>query len=172
MKRTIKLILFNFFVLFSLVAKSQNTEVKDSTKIRQINTAKPANIKCLVPPIGFDTLTGLNGYYHKQIGGSIVLSLVDGKTVKDAELAFNDQHIKNIKNQLISKSKLTLDDGNEMLVYQLTYEFNGETWGRYQAFVGDDKSTLWIVISYPYRFNQEIEGVLLKSLRSTKFAER
>lgn len=163
-----------FFSLFAIAFESscQEKVVSDSSKVRMVNTSQNASIKCIKPPMGFDTLTGLNGYYHRDLGASIIISKVDGKTVKDAEAAFNDKHIENIKSTLLSKSWLKLDDGREMLVFHLTYDFKGETWGRYQAFVGDENTTLWIVISYPYKYSKDVEGVLLKSLRSVKFDER
>jgi hypothetical protein len=168
---TAKFILLNF-IFFSFFSFSQQNTGSNPSNQKLVNTAKKADIKCITPPMGFDTLTGLNGYYHRQLGSSIVVSLVEGKTLKDAEAAFNDEHIKNINNTLLSKSRLTLEDSMEMLVYHLTYEFKGETWGRYQAFVGDDSNTLWFVISYPYKYSKDIEGVLLKSLRSVKFDQK
>ncbi|MEY3236282.1 MAG: hypothetical protein RI883_383 [Bacteroidota bacterium] len=143
-----------------------------NSKQTMIDVSKKANIKCITPPMGFDTLTGFNGYYHKELGSSIVVSLVDGKTVKDAETAFSAEHIANIKSNLLSKTYYTLEDGKQMLVYHLTYEFKDETWGRFQAFVGDENSTLWFVISYPYKYSQDIEGILLKSLRSVNFDQK
>lgn len=172
MKRTALLGLLLILCMQTFTVSAQNKATCDSTSAKQVNISRPANIECIVPPTGFDTLTGLNGYYHRLIGASIILNVVEGKTMKDAEAAFNDEHIRNIKSTLISKSRMKLDDGNEMLVIHLTYEFGGETWGRYQCFTGDDKSTLWILISYPYKYNEDVEGVLLKSLRTAKFDQR
>lgn len=158
------------FVTFQ--SNCQENQVNNSSNQKMVNTAKSANIRCITPPMGFDTLTGFNGYYNKQLGSSIVVSLVEGKTVKDADAAFNDEHIANIKSNLISKTWYTLEDGKEMLVFNLTYEFKEETWGRFQAFVGDENSTLWFVVSYPYKYSKDMEGVLLKSLRSVKFDQK
>lgn len=158
--------------LLSSTSFAQEKQVAGPSEQRMVNTAKKADIKCITPPLGFDTLTGFNGYYNRQLGSSIVVSLVEGKTVKDAETAFSDEHIANIKSKLLSKNWYTLEDGKEMLVFHLTYEFKEETWGRFQAFVGDENSTLWFVISYPYKYSKDMEGVLLKSLRSVKFDQK
>lgn len=159
-------------LLFVLTSVQSTIAQKADTVNNTVDISEKANIKCLTPPFGFDTLTGLNGYYHRQIGASIVLMKVHGKTTKDAEAAFTDEHIKSIKCELGSKSKMKMDDGNEMLLYRLTYDFRGEKWGRYQAFVSDDEETLWIIVSFPEKFSKEVEGVILKSLRTVKFDER
>ena len=156
----------------SISAYAQEEVKPNSTDVEVINTAELANIKCITPPTGFDTLEGLNGYYHKTIGATMIISLVEGSTVADAEAAFNEEHIARIKSTLISKSTMKLTDGNDMLVFKLTYEFQGETWGRYHAFVGDEKETVWVVISYPGKYSDDVEGVLLQSLRSLKFDQR
>lgn len=172
MKKLSLLLLYIGVSLISFRSIAQENQVSPQPNRQMVNTAKKADIKCITPPLGFDTLTGFNGYYHRQLGSSIVVSMVEGKTVKDADAAFNDEHIANIKCTLLSKTRYTLEDGKEMLVFHLTYEFNGETWGRFQAFVGDEISTLWFVVSYPYKYSQDIEGVLLKSLRSVKFDQK
>lgn len=158
-------------LLFTITSAHLSIAQK-ADSVNQVNIAQKANIKCMTPPLGFDTLSGLNGYYHRQIGASIVMMKVPGKTTQDAEAAFTDEHIKNIKCELGSKSRMTLNDGNEMLLYRLTYDFRGEKWGRYQTFVSNDDETLWILISFPERYSKDIEGIILKSLRTVKFDER
>jgi hypothetical protein len=157
---------------FSFNSFAQDKEDNAGHTKPMVNTATKANIHCITPPLGFDTLQGFNGWYSPLLGASIVVSYVEGKTAKDADAVFNDQHIANIKSKLLSRTWYTLDDGKELLVIHLTYEFNGETWGRFQAFVSDEKSSLWFVVSYPYKYSKDIEGVLLKSLRSVKFDQR
>jgi hypothetical protein len=172
MKTFVKLLTCIFISLLSINSFAQVIDDKNENPKPMVNTARKANIHCITPPLGFDTLDGFNGWYSRQLGASIVVSYVEGKTAKDADAVFNDEHVANIKSKLLSRTWYTLDDGKELLVIHLTYEFKGETWGRFQAFVSDENSSLWFVVSYPYQYAKDIEGVLLKSLRSVKFDQK
>lgn len=163
-----KKILLSFTLILVATFDNVSNAQSDFVKPQQ----KKANIKCIIPPSGFDTLSLINGYYHRIFGASIILTTVDGRSVEDAENGLNSAQLKSMEMELVSKSTMKLNDGREMLLFKTKYDFKETKWGRLQGFVGEDNSVLWVVVSYPLEYQDKLEGILLKSLRTLKFDKR
>lgn len=82
MKTFVKLLTCIFILFLSINSFAQVIDDKNENPKPMVNTARKANIHCITPPLGFDTLDGFNGWYSRQLGASIVVSYVEGKLLK------------------------------------------------------------------------------------------
>jgi hypothetical protein len=156
------------FVLVSSASFAQ-TEDKTVGSGKAINLTDTFNIKCLTPPEGFVTRPGFNGYLHFNTRSAILVNIVHGRNIVDAEKSLNDEYYKANNVRFISKAKVKTDAGEDALLYKFAFMLEGVECYRYSLFIGDLNSVLWINASYPAEYESVVEMHILKSLRTTKF---
>jgi hypothetical protein len=153
-----------FCLIFANLVQGQKQE--------EIVNASSYPIECLSPPDGFVTSDDVNGYLHWSTKSSILISLVNDKTIVDAEEALNEDYFQREKITLLSKEKVKTTNGEEALLYKFSFVIKEETWYRYSLFLGNLNGVLWINGSYPAKYEPVVKEPILNSLLTTKFLNR
>ena len=164
-------LLFLFQLVFGFGQEERQTNLNATNTDDQSNVYS-ASLDCIVAPEGFQKIDGYNGYYHSTTGTSIVMNVVKGKTIVDAEESLTEGYYKNIQAELLSKFRVPLPDGKEMLIVKIKLYIDGEPFIRYQGFTGGLNEVLWLLATLPEKYDSVVQGPLLNSFKTTKFAQR
>ena len=173
MKMIILLIGTFAFCTLSFQSISQEEKLDHVSSASQTtNIAERASLECITPPEKFDTLSDFNGYFHKQNGASILLLKVEGKSVEDAEKSLSDEYFESINSKLITKSRMKINSGDELVIYKLAFEYQQIPFIRYHAFTGDDQGVLWVISSYRRMDEDAVENDILNSFKTLNLEKR
>ena len=158
------------FVTFSNLAFSQENPTEEPQN-EYINLIDTFNLDCITPPEGFEKYDGFKGYVHFPTRSSIVINVVKGRTIVDAEESLNDEYYKSNEVTLISKKEVVTDAGEDALLYKFSFFNKEEQWYRYSLFIGDLNQVLWINASYEDKYEKVVEEHIVQSLMTTKFVK-
>lgn len=164
-------LLFLFHLVFVFGQEDRRANL-DATNTDDQSNVYSASLDCIVAPEGFQKIDGYNGYYHATTGTSLMMNVVKGRTIVDAEESLTEEYYKNIQADLLSKFRVPLADGKEMLIVKIKLNIDGEPFIRYQGFTGGLNEVLWLLATLPEKYDSVVQGPLLNSFKTTKFAQR
>lgn len=144
----------------------------DTTRTDYVSTLAEFSIDCLTPPEGFVKPEGFNGYVHWSTKSSMLITLVQNRTIVDAQESLNDEYYRANGVTFVSKKEVVTDHGEKGYLYKFTYETSDMKWYRYALFLGNLNGVLWVNASYPAKYEEVVEKEMLKSLMTTKFMEK
>lgn len=159
--------------LFSGVwnGKALAQEMPDSSDVEYVSTITEFPIDCITPPDGFVTPEGFQGYVHWSTKSSILVTLVQNRTLVDAQESLNDDYYKANGVTFVSKEEVVTHHNENALLYKFSFEVNEMKWYRYSLFLGNLNGVLWINASFPEKYTEVVEEEILESLLTTKFEQ-
>ncbi len=149
----------------NFVSAQEDVSKEDSTKYL-IPQTENADLKLIVPPAGFEVSTLFNGYIYLQGSSSIIMTLIEDVNYLKICEGMTEEFYKTNRLSYISDSKFTSVAGVKGRMYKFSFKFENDEFIRYMVYAGDLKRTLWLNITYPIKFEELIEGEIIKSINS------
>lgn len=170
-----KSILIFIFILTSTIFSGVSAQVKEDEKmnpedtIRKVGDVKPAPLDVLTPPEGFDTTSYFLGYFNPKKGASIMMNELQEVGFFQLENGMNDAYYEKNQMTFISKSELKTSSGTKGLIYKMSFSQHGIPFLRYVVFAGDETHTLWLHVTFPGRYESELEGPILNCFKTIDY---
>ena len=162
MKRLLSVLTKSLFLI--LVAHSTYAQ-EDSLEV-VVPSSQEANIRCIVPPAGFEVSTAFNGYLSMPNSAAIIMMQINNANYLKIAEGMTEEWCAANNLKLLSSSTLESDYGVKGRIFKLSFMLEGDEWLRYMVFAGDLEKTLWLNITYPHKLEELIEGEVLKSLKT------
>ncbi len=170
MKKSIFQVFSFLFVLLTInIVVAQEVNIKEDSAKYIVPQSENADLKLIVPPSGFEVSTLFNGYIYLQGSSSIIMTLIEDVNYMKICEGMTDEFYKRNKLTYISDSKFTSVAGVKGRMYKFSFQIENDQYIRYMVYAGDLKRTLWLNITYPIKFEELIEGEMIKSINSINF---
>ena len=151
--------LFTLMIVFAANAQEDSLEVV-------VPSSQEADVRCIVPPAGFEVSTAFNGYLSMPNSAAIIMMQINNANYLKIAEGMTEEWCTANNLKLLSSSTLESDHGVKGRIFKLSFMLEGDEWIRYMVFAGDLEKTLWLNITYPYKLEELIEGEVLKSLKT------
>ena len=170
-KHYMKKTLFQVFTLLSIlftisIVQAQEGVSKEDSAKYTVPQTENADLKLIVPPLGFEVSTLFNGYIYLQGSSSIVMTLIDDVNYLKICEGMTEEFYKTNQLTYISDSRFTSVKGVKGRMYKFSFKIENDLFIRYMVYAGNLKRTLWLNITYPLKFEELIEGEIIKSINS------
>lgn len=156
---------FFFFPIFS-----QDKEI-DSTQIYAEPEVVSAQLSFYTPPEGFVPSTDFEGYINVNIGGAVLMYVIDNIPYSILKASMTDEFYVENKLERISESPLKISDNIQGIVYKCSFETQGHNFIRMIVYAGDLTKTLWLNVTYPEIMDEQLYAAMMRSFQSINLSE-
>jgi hypothetical protein len=175
MKQTLQRMSLAFlFTLFYIGCYAQN-ELSDFVQRKHetldLSTQKaqkaPNTHVMMVPPENFVLNPGLSGFIHN--GSSTTIQVLEINNVSSQKIreSLNAAYFKAQGFKLESQEIITLNNGEEAIVYLTQFTVNNENFCRLLFFTGEE-TTIWINVNYPAIVKTLLHKPIIASLKTVR----